>query len=713
MTFDVVAEAPDDQRAASREPAGTDDLWQRLSRVERRVAAAVDARRATDPDPDDPYRGQYLTPQAADRLLAAAPSAAASRAAPPPTSPPPPPGSRTARLVESFGLSPLDLDLLLVAMAPDLDRRFEQLYGYLNDDLTQRRPTIGLALELCGLSAVGPGRFRFTARSPLLAGGLLDLVEPERPFLSRQLRVPDRVTAHLLGDDEPDGALRGLARVARPGGSPSADPDGDGPADRLAAVLAGGTVLAHLLDQGGHGGRPAVEALAAGGPHPLVVDATALADRLPDPPTRALAREARLGSRGVVLGPLEALEPERPERARWVREVLGALAGVPVVVHGTRAWDPAWAPDSPVVVAAPPAAPERRAAQWRRALLRASAAHPGAPARGTADGLPATLDAVAAYRLSEEQIGRAAAVAVRTAAAGGRPVDGADLRAAVRGQNGAGLARLARRVVPAIGWDDLVLPPGTARQLRELALRARHRDRVLGEWRMRPGGGRGRGVVALFAGESGTGKTMSAEAVAAELGMDLYVVDLSAVVDKYVGETEKNLERVFSEASQVNGILLFDEADAVFGRRSEVRDAHDRHANTESAYLLQRMESFDGIAVLTTNLRANIDEAFTRRLDLVADFPVPDEERRRALWDRCLGDLLPRGDDLDLDFCARRFELAGGSIRACAVTAAYLAAESGKPLGMAHVVAAVLQEYRKLGRLLLESEFGPWLTGGP
>ncbi len=214
--------------------------------------------------------------------------------------------------------------------------------------------------------------------------------------------------------------------------------------------------------------------------------------------------------------------------------------------------------------------------------------------------------------------------------------------------------------------------------------------------------------MALFAGDSGTGKTMSAEVVAADLGLDLYVVDLSTVVDKFVGETEKNLERIFTEAAGVNGVLLFDEADAIFGKRSEVKDAHDRYANMESAYLLQRMESFDGIAVLTTNLRANLDEAFTRRLDVIVDFPVPAAAERRSLWDRCLGRDLPRAADLDLDFCAR-FELAGGSIRACVVTAAYRAAEAGRPLCTADLVAAVQREYRKLGRLVLAHEFGPYL----
>ncbi|MCX3059540.1 ATP-binding protein, partial [Streptomyces beihaiensis] len=459
----------------------------------------------------------------------------------------------------------------------------------------------------------------------------------------------------------------------------------------------------------------AVAAARTAGLDPLVLDAAALARHPADVPAlaRAAAREARLTGAGVVLGPLEGLPPEPAERARVLRELCAALRGTPLLVHGTVGWDPAWAADTPVVLTVQAPAPERQAARWRHALGRAAGAEAGADNSGEAPrtgDVEALARAVAAHRLDSGQLRRAADVAVRTAALAGRPVGAEDLRRAVRAQNGAGLDRLARRVEPAVGWDDLVLPPATHRRLRELALRARHREQVLGQWGMRPGGGRGRGVIALFAGESGTGKTMSAEVVAADLGMDLYVVDLSTVVDKYVGETEKNLERIFTEASAVNAVLLFDEADAIFGKRSEVKDAHDRHANIESAYLLQRMESFDGIAVLTTNLRANLDEAFTRRLDVVADFPVPDPAQRLALWERCLGERLPRAEDLDLAFCADRFELAGGSIRACAVTAAYLAAESGTPLTMRQAVTAVAQEYRKLGRLVLESEFGPYLA---
>ncbi|MFJ3665241.1 AAA family ATPase [Streptomyces sp. NPDC090106] len=687
---------------AGEPSVGADPLWERLGTVEARVREAVAARRAVDPDPDDPYRGQYLTPEAAARIL----DEPGGLGMPAQDDWLPPDGSRLGLLRRRFGLTPLDLDLLLVALAPDLDARFERLYGYLNDDLTRRRPTVGLALELCGLGGASAARFRLAPGAPLVALGLVEITEAERPPLSRVLAVPDRVTAHLLGDPRPDARLAGLLGEVRE------DPTAEG-ADRVAAAVATGHV--HLRSRGGDAEGLAVAALRAAGLRPLVLDTAALARRAADAPAlaRVIALEARLTGAGVVLGPLAALPDEPAARTRALSATCAALPDVPLLTHGTIGWDPAWAAHTPVALTVGAASPARQAERWRYALEAAAegVAHAGVPQRDAPAGDFEELAlAVAAHRLDSGQLRRAADAAVRTAALDGRSVAPDDLRIAVRAQNGAGLDRLARRVEPGVGWDDLVLPPTTHRRLRELALRARHREQVLGQWGMRPGGGRGRGVIALFAGESGTGKTMSAEVVAADLGMDLYVVDLSTVVDKYIGETEKNLERIFTEASAVNAVLLFDEADAIFGKRSEVKDAHDRHANIESAYLLQRMESFDGIAVLTTNLRANLDEAFTRRLDVVADFPVPDAGQRLALWDRCLGGRLPRADDLDLAFCADRFELAGGSIRACAVTAAYLAAESGTPLTMRQTVTAIAQEYRKLGRLVLEGEFGPYLA---
>jgi SpoVK/Ycf46/Vps4 family AAA+-type ATPase len=213
------------------------------------------------------------------------------------------------------------------------------------------------------------------------------------------------------------------------------------------------------------------------------------------------------------------------------------------------------------------------------------------------------------------------------------------------------------------------------------------------------------GLKVLFAGESGTGKTLAAQVIATDLGLDVFRVDLATVVSKYIGETERNLDRIFAAAEGSNAILFFDEADALFGKRSEVKDAHDRYANIEVAYLLQRMETYPGAVVLATNYRRNIDEAFLRRLDFAIDFPFPDAADRVHIWRRLLPDGAPVGADVDVDALASRFELAGGSIRNCSVAAAFMAADDGGTIGMRHLVDAVAAEYRKMGRLTMDSEF--------
>jgi Winged helix domain, variant/ATPase family associated with various cellular activities (AAA) len=699
----MVAVEVDEVAAPPRAPSLAHVLG-RLAALEAVVQAAVAARRAVDPGLDDPFRGLYLGDEDVDRVLAGgarvAPSAAAAERREQAEQAAIRDGAagadiRLHRLARDCDLDALDVDLLVVALAPDVDHRFERLYGYLHDDVTRRRASIGLALELAGLHPADmAARDRFASRGRLVESGLVAVDDGDRPFLTRALRVPDRVAAHLLGGDVPDPSAAGLLVEPVP---LQVDDDGG-----LGRVLApdrdrGDPLLAYVVEEAGASGRSfAAAVLAAAGRPALVADLERL-ER--EPPVaglivtaRTLAREARLTGSVLVAGPVDHLAERGPELVRVLAEL-----GVPLVLTGRRHWEPAWARRVPVVVTAPAPVAEERARVWR-AFLEGQVAPGLDPA-----------DATTQFRLTPEQVADAATAAVNQAALTGLPVDGPGLRRGARSRNGAGLERKARRIEPSVGWDDLVLPPASLEGLQDLTLRVRHRDQVLSDWAMRPGGGRGRGVTALFAGDSGTGKTMSAEVISGHLGLDLYVIDLATVVDKYVGETEKNLERVFGEADGVNGVLLFDEADAIFGKRSEVRDAHDRYANIEVAYLLQRMETFDGLAILTTNLRANLDDAFTRRLDAIVDFPLPDEEHRRVLWERCLGSRLPRADDVDLDFCARQFELAGGHIRSIALTAAYLAAGRGASVRMADLMAATQREYRKLGRLVVRAEFGTWL----
>jgi len=247
-----------------------------------------------------------------------------------------------------------------------------------------------------------------------------------------------------------------------------------------------------------------------------------------------------------------------------------------------------------------------------------------------------------------------------------------------------------------------VLPADHGDRLRELAARYRHRSTVYDRWGFRVR--ESTGLVGLFAGPSGTGKTLAAEVVAGDLGLDLYKIDLSSVVSKYIGETEKNLERIFAAAVAGDLVLFFDEADALFGKRSEVSDAHDRYANIEVAYLLQRLESYDGLVVLATNLQRNIDQAFLRRIDVAVEFPVPEEDERRAIWALSFPPAAPT-DAIDTAFLARQFKLTGGSIRNAALTAAFLAAERGGPVTMDLVALGLKREFQKLGRLRTEAEF--------
>ncbi|MFD8866502.1 ATP-binding protein [Streptomyces sp. NPDC059590] len=692
----------------------------RLAVLRTRITALVERRRAGDPTAADPLRGLYLSDEAIRHHLRRPgdgdPPPLADDGSPEPTEGPSPAGEppraddRLPRLAQRLGLTELDTAALLIALAPDLDRGFEPLYGYLNDDVSRRRATIGLVLDVCGLPAThAAARDRFHPTAPLSALGLLIVEEPERPFLSRSLRAPDRLAAHLLGDEAPDAALDGHLRPL-PASPAAADAGDGGPlAHRLAEHLDAAPLTVYLREhREGEGLLCAATALRAAGygalhytPVPVghtdghepggeggaghgdhAAHAAERHGAAPHGPVRELLREARLRGCGIVVSEL----PGRPGpliRALSVRDV-------PVLFTGARPYDPQWSDRDPLVLDVE-RLPSGGVEVWSAALGIDPADDPGFDLAAT----------VAPYRIGGERIHRAARSALALAALEGTPLAAGHLKRAARQLSASGLEQHARRIRPAVGWDDLVLPDEPLDQLRELARRARHRDRVLGEWRLSAGGGRGHGVLALFAGESGTGKTLSAEVVAADLGLDLYVVQLSSIVDKYVGETEKNLERIFTEADRTDAVLLFDEADAVFGKRSEVKDSHDRYANMESAYLLQRLEAFDGIALLTTNLRANIDDAFTRRLDLVVDFPFPDAGQRLALWRRILVHV-PCEEGIDPGSCAREFELAGGSIRSAVVTAAYAAADRGEPVTGADLLAGARREYRKAGRLVLD-----------
>jgi ATPase family associated with various cellular activities (AAA) len=626
------------------------------------------------------------------------------------------------RLARRFDLAEFDRAALLLAAAPDLDRRFETLYAYLLDDVTKRRPTTGLALALASPRA--PERWILRGRlepgAPLVDERLL-VVEGDGPFLSRPLRVDDRVLDELLGTARTvDALLRQAVEPASRGGHLWQLPRSAALEERLEAI-------ANIWRE--HPGNPGRRVF-----HPLLtieaargsgLDAAAFSvaarlgrpvlrvrvDKLPTgrpSATEAVAvlrREALLRDAVLVLEECHELarsDNSAPE-LRLALESLAREAPVPLVLVAQRAAElRATLPELPVIRLELPAdSVDERRRLWTEALERQGLNFEPLDAARTAT----------TFALTPGQIERAAAGAGHRASmrGGGRTVVAADLNAAARAESHQGLDALARRIEPLYTWTDIVLPPATFRQLQEIAAAAQHRSTVLSDWGLGRKLSRGRGLNVLFSGASGTGKTMAAEVIAGELGLDLFQIDLATVVSKYIGETEKNLKRIFDEAETSNAVLFFDEADALFGKRSEVRDSHDRYANIEIAYLLQLMEQYEGgMAILATNLSQNVDEAFSRRMQYLVEFPLPDASLREQIWTRMFPPEAPVGDEVDLAYLARQFELAGGSIRGAALTAATMAAADGGVIHMPHLALAVAREYQKLGRLPSQGEFGPW-----
>jgi hypothetical protein len=602
-----------------------------------------------------------------------------------------------------FQLTPFEQDVLFLCLAPELDPAFERLYAYVQDDATRKFATPHLALALFAERLADPreGRDSFLPDSPLRRYCLVTLDAASAPAATpgtRPLRLDERTGDYLLGVSRLDERLIPLLRPQSAGLLTGHEEE---IAARLAAqagarIALGRRPLLNLVGPGGGLGQVGAAACEALGHHLFALDPAGLP---PPGPERAellrlIERDALLSHLAIYLDATRtAGEADQPLAAILgeLAERLGAL-----VVVGSR--EP-WRTERDALHASvprPDAAAQR--SLWRRALV------------GALGGDAASLDSavegiVQQFDLTAGTIARAVVMAADRAAfrAHGAPVPTPDeLWQACREQAGQRLDDLARRIESSYSWDDLVLPDEVLRQLHEIADQVAGRARVYEAWGFGRAMNRGWGISALFAGPSGTGKTMAAEILARQLRLDLYRIDLAGVVSKYIGETEKNLRRVFEAAEQAGAILFFDEADALFGKRSEVKDSHDRYANIEINYLLQRMEEYRGLAILATNRKSFLDQAFLRRLRFLVDFPFPDAVDRQRMWER----VFPATAELErLDYRAlARLEIPGGNIRNIAVNAAFLAAAADEPIRMAHVLAAARREYAKIDKLATDAE---------
>jgi SpoVK/Ycf46/Vps4 family AAA+-type ATPase len=611
-----------------------------------------------------------------------------------------------SQLQQMFNLSDFDLALVTIALAPEIDLRYERIYAYLQDDVTRKRPTVELALNLLCDSAETKLRRRahLTSNSPLMRCGILhlagDVNHAQPSFLAYALKLDEQIVRFLLDIPGLDERLQPFGRLIAPSGTLAQLPVTPETQKCLATLTAQfqstpQPLRLYLQGPSGMGKRRAAEAIALQlNQSFLSVDLGLLLEQTQDltPMFNLLYRESFCQNAILYFCGWDAML-KREYGLVW-QSWLDFAANFPslILLAGQQRLPADIAGQIEVVAIALtlPDAAQRRT-YWQSSLTNA--------------GIDLDLSDLNAlsdrFRLAPEQIDRAIAIAVnQTCWTTAHPTSTQSeaLFRAARQQSGQELAKMAQKVSAKSTWDDIVLPPDPLAQLREVCNQAKYQSTILGQWGFDRKLSRGKGITALFSGPPGTGKTMAAEVLAHDLQLDLYKIDLSQIISKYIGETEKNLDRIFTAAHNANAILFFDEADALFGKRSEVKDAHDRHANIEVAYLLQKMEEFEGVAILATNLRQNMDDAFIRRIQAIIEFPFPDEESRHNLWQVAFPKEAPLSQEVDFGFLAREIKLAGGNIKNISLAAAFYAATEGCDIGKAHLFKAASREHRKLGR---------------
>ncbi|CAL78129.1 putative ATPase, AAA family [Bradyrhizobium sp. ORS 278] len=614
--------------------------------------------------------------------------------------PDPAAGAALEILVERFRLTPFERDLLVLCAGVELDSSFAALC---REAAGRSNPTFSMALAALPdshWSAITPS-------GPLRYWKMIE-AGPSDNLVSAPLRIDERILHFLAGVSYTDERLQSATRPHRPSeaGLLAAHRV---VADRIVALWTAADTRGDAL--------PAIQLVGEDDAGLTELAAAAFALRGLDMRvirgheiprlsaerellTRLWQREAALAGSGllIVLDDSEQDEGERAIAAFVERaDVALLLAGrepLRLAGHALPRFDVK--------------KPDRtdQAALWRHALGADEKRDSGEDGTEVDVTLQACIDRL----VNQFHLGAAAIVNISAMRArGAEPMTTADVAAlweTCRAQARSRLDDLAQRVETSATWDDLVLPPFQKQILRDIVVNVRQRSRVHDLWGFAAKSSRGLGISALFAGPSGTGKTLAAEIMANELRLDLYRIDLSQIVSKYIGETEKNLRRVFDAAETAGAVLLFDEADALFGKRSEVKDSHDRYANIEVSYLLQRMEAYRGLAILTTNMKQALDPAFMRRIRFVVQFPFPDFAERAEIWRRVFPSTTPMAA-LNVDSLAR-LNVSGGNIRNIALGAAFVAADEDRPVTMAHLLRAARAEYAKLERPLTDSEIGGW-----
>jgi AAA+ superfamily predicted ATPase len=589
-----------------------------------------------------------------------------------------------------FGLSQFEVDIALVALASELDLKYTKLFAYLQDDVTKKKPTVGLILSLfCKYprDAV-EARKLFSYDSKLVKSLIVRIEGDEVPLLERSIKLDERIVGFLLGSDELDPSVASFSELSIPVmGFEELTLQEDFKRQLLQVCEASFSELPVYLLQGSAGAFEAAQAFCSEANIPILkADLRRIKPETLEANVNRFFREAKLQKAAVYLDELDAVSDEVKAT------ILAGIEKFAGAVFFSSKTDLSLNRKA-VKIVLPNLTFQVRQKMWHSLL-------------GDVDGAD---ELAGKFRFGKNKA-IAALDSARSVARMRNPKNPSltldDLYVGCKAQSNA--ISHASKINPRYVWGDIILPEDKKKQLREVCNYVKYYATVYESWGFDKHS-RGKGLNVLFSGPSGTGKTMAAEIVSSDLKLDLYKIDLSMVVSKYIGETEKNLNKIFKDAEESNAVLFFDEADALFGKRSEVKDAHDRYANIEINYLLQKMEEHEGIAILATNMSKSIDDAFLRRMNFIVEFPFPTEEYRLAIWQKVFPEQTPLDKKIDYEFLSK-LQISGGNIKNIALAAAFLAAETSGAVKMEHVAKAARREFEKIGKVYGKEEFGKYFN---
>jgi len=620
---------------------------------------------------------------------------------------------RLPLLSDIFHLNSFEIDVLLICLVSELKLPYEQIYSYLQNDITKKRPTVDLVIKLLcqNVEERIKARINFSPSSPLLENHLIYLSnngnDDHSTLLSRSIKVDERIISFLLEFDEIDPRIKNFSTIIN---SQRTIKDLILPENAIALIdkikwyfQTNNHQIFFLTGPYGTGKKTVAEMVSNEFDMPLlIVDSKALLEDGSYEMLDLVLREALLHKASIYFEGFDAVVKDTSSKVSPL-SVIKKMDQFPnwIFLSGEQSWEPPCVFNNHGFISLKLPLPD---ANERKMLWEAFL-----------DGYDLSGDVnlgeiSSKFKLSGGQIKDAIFTADQIAkfrSDDNFAISLSDLYQGCKIQSNQNLSSMAKKIDPRYTWEEIILPTDVKEQLKEISSHVTYRGTVYSDWGFNRKLSLGKGLNIFFSGTSGTGKTMAAEIIAREVGLDIYKIDLSSMVSKYIGETEKNLQKIFREAETSNAILFFDEADALFGKRTETRDSHDRYANIEVNYLLQKMEEHEGIVILATNFKNNIDDAFLRRIHFAIEFPPPDEKSREQIWKNIFPLDTPIEGDIDFVFLSK-FKITGGNIKNIALSAAFLAASNSSIVKIEHLIKATKREFQKMGKLCTSGDFGKY-----